>query len=243
MAESGGGGRRLFTAPPAAAPGGLQEVRIRVSNQRGSVPSSGAELPPVVTATRVHGSTGVAVELDGREWRVVPIWAAARAGLAVGATLDRARARELNRALRVERARTKALRLARFGDHSRASMDARLADRHVAAAERQVVVAELERVGVIDDRRHALERARRLSRRGYGNEAILDDLTQRGLNVSLCAEAVEALPDEPERVAEIVAARGLSRATVVYLGRRGFSSDALEPLIAGLTDHETPDSQ
>lgn len=216
---------------------------MRVSNEREPVLSSGAERPPMVTATRVHGSTGVAVELDGRQWRVVPIWAAARAGLAIGVTLDRARARDLNRALRVERARTKALRLARFGDHSRASMDARLADRHVAAAEREVVVAELERVGVIDDRRHAVERARRLSQRDYGNEAILDDLTQRGLNASLCAEAVGALPDESERVAEIVAARGLSRATVVYLGRRGFSSDALEPLIAGLTGDEPSDFQ
>ena len=56
---------------------------------------------PVVTATRARGRDRVEIELDGSPWRIVSLAAAARAGIVNGTVVDRGRARELNRALRL----------------------------------------------------------------------------------------------------------------------------------------------
>ena len=59
---------------------------------------------PTVTALRERKRARVAVELDGREWRVLPADAVVRAGLAVGRPLDRPTARQLAREIRRARA-------------------------------------------------------------------------------------------------------------------------------------------
>ncbi|MGH3055676.1 MAG: hypothetical protein ACRDL7_11935, partial [Gaiellaceae bacterium] len=54
----------------------------------------------IVTGLRERKRGRVAVELDGRPWRVLPADAVVRAGLAVGRPLDRQKARELGREVR-----------------------------------------------------------------------------------------------------------------------------------------------
>ena len=57
-------------------------------------------MTPVVTGLRERKRGRVAVELDGRLWRVLPTDGVVRAGLAVGRPLDRPTARELAREVR-----------------------------------------------------------------------------------------------------------------------------------------------
>ncbi len=59
---------------------------------------------PVVTALRASGRGRVEIELDGARWRVVPLEAVHRAGLAVGGTLGRASARALRDEMRRQQA-------------------------------------------------------------------------------------------------------------------------------------------
>ena len=55
-------------------------------------------MTPVVTGLRERKRGQVAVELDGRPWRVLPTDAVVRAGVAAGRLLDRSTARKLARA-------------------------------------------------------------------------------------------------------------------------------------------------
>ena len=64
----------------------------------------------IVTALRERKRNRVAVELDGRPWRVLPADAVVRAGLAIGRPLDRHTARELAREIRRARALAQATR-------------------------------------------------------------------------------------------------------------------------------------
>src|SRR5262245_59251853 len=96
---------------------------------------------PVVTALRARGGGRVAVELDGAAWRALPLEAVLVAGLAVGGDLDRQRARTLRRELRRLEARDVALRSLARRDHTRASLDRRLAERGTAATVRRETVA------------------------------------------------------------------------------------------------------
>ncbi|HJQ73262.1 MAG TPA: hypothetical protein VJ814_00130, partial [Gaiellaceae bacterium] len=67
-------------------------------------------MTPTVTALREHKGGRVAVELDGKPWRVLPADVVVRAGLGVGRRLDRPTARDLARELRRARALAAATR-------------------------------------------------------------------------------------------------------------------------------------
>ena len=188
---------------------------------------------PTVTALR--GSRGrVAVELDGAAWRSFPAAVVVAAGLSVGCALDRHRARSLARAARRQRAEDAALRALARRDHSRASLEARLARAGVAGEERRSVIESAERTGLVDDERYADARARQLANRGAGNLLVLDDLVRHGIDEHVAIEAVARLEPEPERAARIVAARGASVRTVRHLASRGFGEETLEGVIAVL---------
>lgn len=190
--------------------------------------------PPVVTATRPCGRDRVIVELDGAPWRVVPLAAAARAGLMNGVSLDRQRARTLNRALRTERAFQTATRLLRYADHSAATLDRRLLERGVGEEERGEVVDLLTAVQAIDDVRFAGGRAAFMSKRGYGDAVIRDDLSARGLDDALIQQTLDELEPESVRAAQVVERRGASIGTLAYLSRKGFGEDALEAIVASV---------
>jgi regulatory protein len=193
------------------------------------------EMPgPVVTALRARNSDRVAVELDGRPWRVVQLAAIHAAGLAVGNELDRTSARRLGREIRRLEAQGAALRALRARDHTAASLGRRLAQRGTPPALLQATVEAVERAGLVDDERFAMGRAALLAGRGSGDLLIADDLERQGVPAELALRALQGLEPERLRAQEIIEARGLSGKTARYLAAKGFSEAALEPIVADL---------
>jgi SOS response regulatory protein OraA/RecX len=189
---------------------------------------------PVVTALRARGSGRVAVDLDGRQWRVVPLEVVYAAGLAVGSGLDRVSARALRRELRRVEARTEAVRALRARDHTTTSLEQRLADRGVARAVQRETVDAVRRAGLIDDQRFAEGRAALLAGRGAGDLLIADDLARQGVPADAARIAIGGLEPESTRAAAIIETRGRSSRTARHLAAKGFSEGTLERLVADL---------
>ena len=161
-------------------------------------------MTPVVTGLRERKRGRVAVELDGRPWRVLPTDAVVRARLVVGRPLDRRVARELAREIRRAKAlaaATRSLAATTALNQLSSNWPARAA--HSAAA-REEAIASLARVGVVDDDRVAGSRAELLARRGYGDAAIRADLRHRQLAPEAAAAAVSSLEPELERARRVL---------------------------------------
>ena len=183
---------------------------------------------PVVTGLRERKRGRVAVELDGRPWRVLPAAAVVRAGLAAGRPLDRSTARELARELRRAKALAAATRSLAASDRSQRALEQRLARAGHSAAARKDAIASLARSGVIDDARLAESRARLLARRGYGDAAIRADLRRRQIAPETAASAVAALEPESCRLRRVLEHERLTPALLRRLAGRGFSRDSLD---------------
>jgi regulatory protein len=184
-----------------------------------------------VTALRARGPGRVAVELDGAPWRNLPVDVVARVGLAVGEQLDRPRLRALRLELRRHEALAVAAGALRHRDLSRRALDARLARRSVAPAERGRALQVLERAGIVDDARFAEARAGTLAERGWGDAAIRADLERQELSDELIRSSLGALVPEAERARALVARRGGGVATARWLARKGFGEDAIEAAV------------
>ena len=117
-------------------------------------------------------------------------------------------------------------------EHSRTTLDARLARAGVGATVRREAVERAERRGLVDDGRFAEQRAQHLAERGAGDALVRDDLARQGFDEPVTRSIVAELEPEAERAARIVAARGRSPRTIRYLASKGFSEETLEPLIA-----------
>jgi SOS response regulatory protein OraA/RecX len=182
------------------------------------------------TVTRLHERRHgrVAVELDGRPWRVLPTDAVVRTGLVVGCRLDRDRARKLAREVRRARALTAATRSLAAGDRSRRALGERLARAGHPAAAREAAIAALDRSGLLDDARLAQNRAERLAERGYGDAAIRVDLRRRRFGEEAAEQAVAALEPEQDRAACLLERKGLTPQVVRRLASRGFSRETLD---------------
>jgi SOS response regulatory protein OraA/RecX len=185
---------------------------------------------PTVTGLRERKRGRVAVELDGRPWRVLPTDAVVRAGLGVGRALDRPTARELGRELRRSRALTQATRLLAASGRSRGELEHGLARGRHSDSARAEAVGALERAGVLDDARLAESRAELLVRRGYGDAAIRADLGRRLIPVEDAAAAVAALEPEIARLRRLLEGQAVTPAVLRRLASRGFSRDALEEI-------------
>ena len=180
-----------------------------------------------ITALRAAKPGRVAVELDGRPWRTLPAEAVLRAGLTRGRLLDRPRARVLRRELRRLEALSAAGRALRGRDLAAAELTERLERAGVAPAPRAETRAVLDRAGLVDDRRFAIDRAHALAARGYGDGWIRWDLERRGVAGEIVAEAMESLEPEEVRLARIVDERGGGPRLARALARRGFGEDAV----------------
>lgn len=186
---------------------------------------------PRVTALRPARSS-VAVELDGVPWRRLPLTVVVDAGLTIGCLLDRQCARAIARSRRRHRADHAALRALARREHSRASLEARLAAGRIPASEREAVLRRAEQAGLVDDARFAETRARQLAGRGAGDLFVIDDLERHGVAPDVARAAVATLEPEAERAARVLARRGRSPQTLRYLAARGFTEATLEPLVA-----------
>lgn len=182
----------------------------------------------IVTALRERKRNRVAVELDGRAWRVLPTDAVVRAGLTVGRPLDRSTARELAREVRRAKALAAATRSLAAGDRSERALEQRLARAGHSAAAREDAIASLARAGAIDDARLAESRAELLGHRGYGDAAIRADLRRRQIAPEVAASAVAALEPELERLRRAIENESVTPALLRRLAGRGFSRDTLD---------------
>ena len=195
-----------------------------------------------VTGLRARPRGRVAAELDGAPWRTLPLEAVVRAGLAVGGELDRPAARRLRRELR----QVEALAVAGRSLHARDLSTRRLLERldraSVSPAARDEAVSRLTRAGIVDDARFASARARALAERGYGDSAITADLERQGVPGDLWPSALAELRPEPERAERLVQRRGRGAATARFLAGRGFSEEALEAALGGVTSEGRADS-
>ena len=187
-------------------------------------------MTPVVTGLRERKRGRVAVELDGRPWRVLPTDAVVRAGLAVGRPLDRPTARELAREIRRARALAAATRSLAASDRSERALEQRLARAGHSAAAREAAIASLARAGAVDDVRLAQSRAELLARRGYGDAAIRADLRRRLIAPEAADAAVASLEPEVERLRRVLEQQSITPALLRRLAGRGFSRDALEEI-------------
>jgi SOS response regulatory protein OraA/RecX len=185
-----------------------------------------------VTALRERKGGRVAVELDGRPWRVLPVDAVVRATLSVGRELDRSKARELARELRRARALAAAKRSLAASDRSQQELERRLARAGHSSAAREDVVQALDRAGLLDDTRVARARAGRLARRGYGDAAIRADLQRRLVRADAAADAVESLEPELDRAQRLVAGQSVTPALIRRLSGRGFSRATLDEVVS-----------
>ncbi|MFZ0342810.1 MAG: RecX family transcriptional regulator, partial [Gaiellaceae bacterium] len=186
------------------------------------------------TGLRERKRNQVAIELDGRPWRVLPADAVVRARLAVGRPLDRHTARELAREVRRARALTKATRTLAVSARSRRELEQRLARAGHAAAAREEALAALDRAGLVDDARLAEGRAELLARRGYGDTAIRADLRRRLVGPEAMAAAVAALEPEPARLRRLLEAQDVTPALLRRFAGRGFSRDALDEVASSV---------
>ncbi len=185
-------------------------------------------MAPTVTALRERRDGCVAVALDGEEWRVLPADAVVRAGLQIGHSLDRERARTLAREVRRAKALRAAGRVLRYRDLSTQRLAERLTKRGISSEARDQAIETLTGTGLLDDERFARSRAQALSDRNLGDAAIRHDLEAQGVGPELLQRALAGLPPERERAERVVSRRGRSAATARYLARRGFDADALE---------------
>jgi len=183
---------------------------------------------PTVTGLRERKGSRVAVELDGRAWRVLPADAVVRAGLAVGRVLDRPTARELAREVRRARALARAARTLATSGRSRGELERRLARAGHVRDAREEALDTLNRAGLVDDARLAQTRAAHMARRGYGDAAIRADLRKRLLPSEAVGAALSSLEPELDRARRLVATGIPDAKALRRLAGRGFSRETVE---------------
>jgi regulatory protein len=117
-------------------------------------------------------------------------------------------------------------------EHSRRSLAERLQRAGIRESEAEEVLAELERLGLLNDGRFAFERARVLAERGKGDAAIRFDLERSGVSASTVEEALARLDPERERAERLVGRRGATPETARLLAGRGFDEDVVAAVVA-----------
>jgi SOS response regulatory protein OraA/RecX len=185
---------------------------------------------PEITGLKEVSASQVLVELDGAPWRKVPLNAAARAGLRAGKRLEREDLRLLRREIRRAEALTGATRMLALRPLSRALLEERLERKGVAPVDREEAADVLERAHYLDDRAYALDRARGLAERGYGDTAVRHLLAQERVASELIQEAVALLEPELERARVIARTVHDRQKLAARLTRRGFGPETVEQL-------------
>jgi regulatory protein len=117
-------------------------------------------------------------------------------------------------------------------EHSRRGLRERLQRAGVGETELDDVLAELERVGLLNDARFARERGRVLAERGKGDAAIRFDLERAGVDRADVEAALVELEPERERAERVVGRRGGGPSTARLLAGRGFDEDVVAAVVA-----------
>jgi SOS response regulatory protein OraA/RecX len=175
-----------------------------------------------------RGSRARVLYLDGEPWRTTSIEIVRALDLRVGLITDPA---DLEHAIGAEepaRARERALRLLAFRDRACDELRTRLAQEGYPPPVAAAVVADLARVGLLDDARFAASMARVLvDVRGYGRARVLRELEARGVDPSVATEATaEALPEQVEAESALRLARKGFRPALALSAARQALDDA-----------------
>jgi regulatory protein len=117
-------------------------------------------------------------------------------------------------------------------EHSRRTLREKLRGAGVGNRESDQVVEELQRVGLLDDGRFALERARVLAERGKSDATIRFELDHAGVDPEQVEAALASLDPERVRAERLVDRRGASPATARLLASRGFDEDVVATVVA-----------
>lgn len=159
----------------------------------------------------------------------------------------------------LEKCRESALRLLERRPHSRAELDRKLRERDYPAPIRQLLLADLERVGLVDDRQftETFIRQKLLASRPVGTRRILFDLRRRGIPEEMARTVLaEVAEEEDNQESELERARQAARAkwaslmrsnreiqkarAAVYrfLAGRGFDGDTIRRAVEELGRNE-----
>lgn len=151
-------------------------------------------------------------------------------------------------------ARERAYRLLAYRDRTAHELRERLAQDGYPPAVAAALVADLTRMGLVDDDRYARAAARNLATvRGFGSSRVLRELEARGVDPGLAAAATEqALPAEDEEASALRLARALAARPAADVGRvatrlarKGFAPAialrAARQAVGESADGDTPD--
>lgn len=162
----------------------------------------------------------------------------------------------------LEKCRESALRLLEQRLHSRAELDRKLRERGYPTPVRTVILADLERVGLVDDQQfaEAFIRQKLGSSRPVGRQRILLDLRRRGVPAELAENTyAEIAAEDGDDDSELERARAAAErkwASLVRSGReyqkaraslyrflasRGFSGDIVRRILDDLSSPNDPD--
>jgi regulatory protein len=143
--------------------------------------------------------------------------------------------------------RLTALRLVGRRDLTRVELASRLADRGYPPEAIDAAVAELIRMGAVDDRRTAFAHVRTASRiKGRGRLRIRRELEARGIDSRLIHEALDQVSADEDRqaITRFLARKSSARDTTPngrrrlfqQLLRRGFPADLIAKTLKGAPD-------
>jgi SOS response regulatory protein OraA/RecX len=189
-----------------------------------------------LTAVRRRSRGRIALEVDGRPWRVVPDDVVVRCGLAAGVALERPLLRRIRTELLRAEALEAGLRALERRDLSRARLEERLRRRRPGSGAAEEAVATLEEAGLLDDARLAHTRAQGLAARGWGDAAVAARLGQEGLPAEDVRAAVAELLPEEERARAVAGSAPDRRRAWALLARRGFSPESAEAALGALDE-------
>ena len=123
----------------------------------------------------------------------------------------------------LDKCRESALRLLDSRLHSRSELDRKLRERGFPAIARRAILADLERLGLVDDRifAEAFVRDRLGAGRPVGSQRILLDLRRRGVPEDTARQALDEVAEEKPEDDELARARQAAETKWKSLVRSG----------------------
>ena len=142
-----------------------------------------------------------------------------------------------------EQTKNKALRLLDRRDFSRAELIKKLVEKGEAQADAEAVVARLNELGVVDDRRYAALVVRQYAGKGYGARRVRAELLRRGVPRELLDAALEEMPAQDDALLTLLRRKlgdsfdraDVKRATDA-LARKGYGWDEIGAALQRLRD-------
>jgi SOS response regulatory protein OraA/RecX len=168
-----------------------------------------------------RGSRARVLHLDGEPWRTTSLEIVRELDLRVGLVVDTADLERDIDAAEPASARERALRLLAYRDRASEELRGRLAQDGYSPPVAAAVIADLLRVGVLDDARFAASTVRVLATvRGYGRTRVLRELQARGVDPSISTAALaEHLSDDDEAASALRLARAFAARPGADVGR------------------------